>query len=164
MIERSGVNVSGCHIRDIGCTAVSIAHIGDNRTLTPGAVEVSDNNIHDFARVYRTVQPGVRWKWTVGARILRNEIWHAAHVGIIGSWGQDNVFDGNFLHDLGRGSSDAGAFYAGRHWKPAAMWSRTAASPASTRLRRSRRPATPCVESIWSERPHIISSGCLPSR
>ena len=116
MIERSGVNVSGCHIRDIGCTAVSIAAIGDNRTLTPGAVEVSDNNIHDFARVYRTVQPGVRWKWTVGARILRNEIWHAAHVGIIGSWGQDNVFDGNYLHDLGRGSSDAGAFYAGRHW------------------------------------------------
>jgi hypothetical protein len=112
----AGVVVSGCHIWGVGCTAVSLNRVGDTKTLRPGAVEVTNNTIHDFARVYRTVQPGIRWEETVGAQIRGNEISHAAHVGIIGAQGNDNVFDGNYLHDLGRGSSDAGAFYAGRHW------------------------------------------------
>ena len=43
--------------------------------------------IHDFARVFRTVQPGISWEHTVGALVRGNEISHAPHVGIIGAHG-----------------------------------------------------------------------------
>ena len=58
----------------------------------------------------------MQWNFVVGARVVSNEIYNGPHVGINGANGQHNRFELNYLHDLGRGSSDAAAFYAGRHW------------------------------------------------
>lgn len=110
MIDNAGVQIRDCHMWGIGCTAISIANVGNISTLQPGAVDIVGNRIHNFARVFRTVQPGIKWEGVVGARIRDNEIFDAPHVGIIGARGNDNVFDGNFLHDLCGGASDAGAF------------------------------------------------------
>lgn len=50
-----------------------------------------------------------------------NEIFDAPHSGIMISPASDgvgvnHVFEGNYLHDLCRGTADAGGFYAGRTW------------------------------------------------
>jgi hypothetical protein len=110
MIDNADVQIQDCHLWGIGCTAISIANVGNISNLRPGAVEIVSNRIHNFARVYRTVQPGVKWEGVVGAQVRDNEIFDAPHVGIIGARGNDNIFDGNYLHDLCGGASDAGAF------------------------------------------------------
>jgi|EP01049_Picozoa_sp_SAG25_P004773 hypothetical protein len=110
LIDDSRVKIAGSHVWGSGCTGISMQNVGDITTLTPGQVELSSNKIYDFARVYRTVQPGIKWERVVGAQVRDNEISHAPHVGIIGARGNDNIFEGNYLHDLCRGTSDAGAF------------------------------------------------------
>ena len=124
-VELSGYNSSVCdsEIAAVGCTAVSL-HGGNAVTLAPGLLAVDRNNIHDFARVSRTLRVGVAWRGC-GNFVRQNEIHHAPHSGIMidvpsggasDGVGVNTEFSGNHLHDLCQGTADAGAFYVGLTW------------------------------------------------
>lgn len=124
-VELSGHNssVSDSEIMAVGCTAVSL-HGGNARTLAPGLLAVDGNDIHDFARVSRTLRVGVAWRGC-GNYVRQNKIHHAPHSGIMidvpsggasDGVGVNTEFSNNHLHDLCQGTADAGAFYVGLTW------------------------------------------------
>ena len=105
--------VEGCHIYGIGCSAMSIS--GGNRTaLTAGNITVRDNVIHDWALVSRSYEAGIAFGGC-GNRVTGNELFNAPHTAITGS-GNNYYFAENTVHDVCRGTADAGAFYVGRTW------------------------------------------------
>ena len=97
-----------------GCGALAVSG-GDVMTLTPGNNTVSGAVLHDYGRWVRSCTPGIAWFGSVGSRFESNEVFSAPHMGMFGS-GNDCTFEGNHLHDLCYGSSDAGAWYQGRSW------------------------------------------------
>eukprot|EP01052_Picozoa_sp_SAG31_P007781 SAG31_NODE_377_length_16533_cov_99.867957_4_plen_553_part_00 len=124
-VELSGYNssVSDSEIAAVGCTGVSLFG-GNAMTLAPGLLAVDRNNIHDFARVSRTLRVGVAWRGC-GNFVRQNEIHHAPHSGIMidvpsggasDGVGVNTEFSGNYLHDLCQGTADGGAFYVGLSW------------------------------------------------
>ena len=124
-VELSGYNssISNSEIANVGCTGISLFG-GDAKTLSPGLLAVVRNNIHDFARVSRTLRVGVAWRGC-GNIVRENEIHHAPHSGIMidvpsggasDGVGVNTEFSGNHLHDLCQGTADAGAFYVGLTW------------------------------------------------
>ena len=105
--------VEGCHIYGIGCSAMSIS--GGNRTsLTAGNITVRNNVIHDWAMVSRSYEAGIAFGGC-GNRVVGNELFNAPHTAITGS-GNNYHFAENTVHDVCRGTADAGAFYVGRTW------------------------------------------------
>jgi hypothetical protein len=121
-----GVQLSGTNstfatstVYGAGCSAVSMAG-GDAVTLSRGNLLVTNNSIHSFGRVSRTLRVGISWQGC-GNNVTFNEIFNAPHSGIMISPASDGVgvlhrFEGNHLHDLCQGTADAGGFYAGRTW------------------------------------------------
>jgi len=96
-----------------GDGAVSI-WAGNRATLTPGNNKVTSNNLHDFARLDRTYEPGVGWGG-VGNTISYNTIYNGPHVGILGG-GNNHIFEYNTIFNVCSEVSDSGAFYTGRSW------------------------------------------------
>lgn len=111
----SGANtlIEGCHIYGIGCSAMSIEG-GDRITLTAGNITVKGNVIHDWALVSRSYEGGIGFGGC-GNAVIGNELFNAPHTAITGS-GNNFYFANNHVHDVCRGTADAGAFYVGRTW------------------------------------------------
>ena len=105
--------IEGNHIYGIGCSAMSIE--GGNRTsLEPGNLTVTRNKIHDWALVTRSYMGGIGFGGS-GNVVSFNEVYNSPHTAITGS-GNNWLFEGNHVHDVCRGTTDAGAFYVGRTW------------------------------------------------
>ena len=125
-VELSGTNssIESSEISDIGCDAVVVTG-GDPVLLHDANLLVHNNSIHAFARVHRTVRPGIAWSGC-GITVSANEIFDAPHSGIViigapNTGASDGVsvncvFEDNYLHDLCKGTADAGGFYAGKSW------------------------------------------------
>uniref|UniRef100_A0A6B2L049 Right handed beta helix domain-containing protein n=1 Tax=Arcella intermedia TaxID=1963864 RepID=A0A6B2L049_9EUKA len=96
-----------------GCGGLSISG-GDQKSLTPGMNEASNNEISFYARLVRAYTPGIRWGG-VGNVFKANYVHDAPHCGILGG-GNNCLFEGNHLKDLCYETSDSGAFYTGRSW------------------------------------------------
>ena len=79
-------------------------------TMFPCAAPTGDR----YARWKRTYKPGITFKG-VGVHVIDNEISWAPHQGI-GGKGNENLFEGNHLHDLCYETTDSGAFYVGQSW------------------------------------------------
>jgi len=74
---------------------------------------VINNAIHDFGELKKTYVGGV-YLSGVGNRVAHNEIYNAPHFGI-GYEGNNQLIEYNYIHDVVKTSSDAGAIYAGRN-------------------------------------------------
>jgi hypothetical protein len=111
--------ISGGRVFGVGCDGLSVSG-GDAVGLVRSELSVHSNTIHSFARVSRTIRPGIAWSGC-GLDVTANEIFDAPHSGIMiapasDGVGVDCLFEGNYLHDLCQGTADAGGFYAGRTW------------------------------------------------
>ena len=73
--------VSNSDIYDVGCDGVSVSG-GDTVKLVSANLSVVKNTIHEFARVSRTIRPGVAWGGC-GITVSGNEIFNAPHSGIM---------------------------------------------------------------------------------
>ncbi len=109
----SGNTVYGCECYDLGKGGIYLTG-GDTATLTPGHNVAENNYIHDFARVYVTYQYGIFLNG-VGNKAIHNEIAYCPHAALT-AFGNDELYEWNYIHDVVRDSDDAGAFYAGGMW------------------------------------------------
>lgn len=107
------ITIQNCDISGTGADAIRI-YGGDRVTLTPSNNLIYNNYIHDWATRGQTYRPGVRVDG-VGITVSHNEICNSLHFAIH-YYGNDNVFEYNYIHDVVTDSSDAGAIYAGRHY------------------------------------------------
>ena len=126
LTRSSASTISDSDVCYTGCDGVSV-NSGDAVKLISANVTVHNNTIHDFARVSRTIRPGVAWGGC-GITVSSNEIYNAPHSGIMiarqtaddpspsDGIGALCVFEDNHLHDLCQGTTDSGGFYAGRTW------------------------------------------------
>ncbi|MBQ2820005.1 MAG: right-handed parallel beta-helix repeat-containing protein [Thermoguttaceae bacterium] len=114
-ISASGTNqtIYGCHLFNLGKSGISI-HGGDRKTLTPSGNLISNNEIHDYARIQRVYAPGISLNG-VGNTASHNKIYDAPHMGI-GFSGNDNLIEFNEISNVCFESNDAGAIYTGRNW------------------------------------------------
>lgn len=120
-VELTGLNSSivDCDIFSVGCDGVAVSG-GDPVLLQSSGLRIHNNKIHGFSRVSRTIRPGIAWGGC-GLTVSSNEIYDAPHSGIMIAPASDGrgvncLFEGNDLHDLCKGTADAGGFYAGRTW------------------------------------------------
>ena len=120
-IGGSAVTISGSHnsvsdssVQYVGCTGISVDG-GDIATLTASGNTILNNNIHQYAQRKRTYQPAVGFRG-VGHQVINNTVGDAPHCGMLGG-GNDMLFEGNTLHNLGYEVDDSGAFYVGRQWQ-----------------------------------------------
>lgn len=100
-------------IEDIGEGGVVLAG-GDRQTLTPANLYVQRSTIRRFARVSRTLQPGILLNG-VGNRAVGNKISDAPHTAILFT-GNDHLISHNDIFDVCKETGDAGAIYTGRDW------------------------------------------------
>jgi len=107
------ITIQNCDISGTGADAIRI-YGGDRTTLTPSNNLIYNNYIHDWATRGQTYRPGVRVDG-VGITVSHNEICNSLHFAIL-YYGNDNIFEYNYIHDVVTDSSDAGAIYAGRHY------------------------------------------------
>jgi hypothetical protein len=105
--------IANCEISGLGCSALSVT-AGDRDTLTSGHLLIHNNSIHDWAQVSRCYQAGINFGGC-GNVVEGNEVYNAPHTAITGS-GNNWLFTSNHVHDVCRGTADAGAFYVGRTW------------------------------------------------
>ncbi|GKT08608.1 peptidase [Desulforhabdus sp. TSK] len=111
--DGTDIGVIGCDIYDVGGGGMVLKG-GDRKTLTPAKLFADNNHIHDYARWYRMLNPGISLKG-VGNRASHNLIDNAPHIAIIFG-GNDHIIEYNEIHSVCYESSDAGAIYAGRDW------------------------------------------------
>jgi hypothetical protein len=118
-----GANLTGSEIRllsneisGIGGTALLIDG-GNNVTLERSGNIVHGNEMHDFARWFRTYHPGVVVSG-VGNTISTNHIHSCPHAAILCGGqinghpsGQLNLYEGNLIEHAVQEGEDAGAFY-----------------------------------------------------
>jgi hypothetical protein len=71
---------------------------------------ISSNEIYDAPRKFTSNPSFACDSWTCSERLLV-----FIEIGIIGH-GVNMLFEDNDLHDLAKGTSDTGGFYAGRTW------------------------------------------------
>ncbi|MBQ8523885.1 MAG: S-layer homology domain-containing protein [Clostridia bacterium] len=107
------ITIQNCDISGTGADGIRI-YGGDRTTLTPSNNLIYNNYIHDWATRGQTYRPGVRVDG-VGITVSHNEICNSLHFAIL-YYGNDNIFEYNYIHDVVTDSSDAGAIYAGRHY------------------------------------------------
>ena len=105
--------VSGCTFNNIGRGGILLEG-GDRKSLRAGGNAAVNNLIMNFGCVHPTYQAGVKLTG-VGNICAHNEICYAPHAAILYG-GNEHVIEYNFIHDVVRHSSDAGAIYAGRDW------------------------------------------------
>lgn len=98
---------------DVGSYGVGL-QAGDKNSLTKGNVTVSNNFIHDYQKIEKTLGAGIQ-TYGAGFYIGNNEIYNANHVAISYS-GIYHVIENNLIHDVCLQSEDSGAIYAGRSW------------------------------------------------
>ena len=89
-------------------------HAGDKKSLTKGNVVVSNNYIHDYQKISKTLGAGIQ-TYGAGFHITNNEICFGNHTGIHYS-GIYHIIENNNIHHVCQESTDSGAIYAGRSW------------------------------------------------
>ena len=105
--------VVGCDLTGLGDGGVSI-NGGDRKTLTPGRHVVQNCHIYAYSRWNRTYHPAISLEG-VGNRALRNLINDAPHQAMQFS-GNDQLIEGNEIHNVCQETNDAGAIYAWNDW------------------------------------------------
>lgn len=120
-VQGSGNELSGCEIYSIGKDAVYLGsdmYNSQGVDIRAGGLvfennTVKNNSIHDYAEIQKTYASGVSLHG-VGNVVANNEIFNAPHMGIFYE-GNEHLIENNYLHNVVRHSSDAGAIYAGRN-------------------------------------------------
>lgn len=80
----------------------------------PSYTVITNNLIHDWSQKYTT--SGAAATITgIGYEITHNEIYNSPHKAISMNSG-NSVIEYNYIHDVCRETSDAGAIYSGRRW------------------------------------------------
>lgn len=102
-----------CEVSHTGCGGIYLTG-GEREALIPGENAARNNFVHDFARVCRTYQAGVRLQG-VGNRCEHNEICGSPHLAVSYE-GNEHVIEYNYIHDVVQHSGDAGAVYSGFDW------------------------------------------------
>jgi hypothetical protein len=98
-----------------GCGAEGMSVMSGNRSsLESWNFSVVRNTIENVSRVVRTYTPAIRFNG-VGLLIAGNRIAHTPHTAITG-WGNEHVFEQNWVHHTCYASNDCGSFYVGRSW------------------------------------------------
>ncbi len=105
--------VYGCELSHLGKAGV-ILEGGELKTLTAGNNIIENCDIHDFAQVYRTYQPGA-YVLGAGGKIIHNEIYNAPHEAVSFT-GAEHIIAYNYIHDVALEVNDGGAIYSGRNW------------------------------------------------
>ncbi len=113
IVSGTGNTVRGNEIKKMGKGGIKLSG-GDRTTLTHGDNIADNNHIHDYGEIYKTYQAGVTLNG-VGNICSHNEIHDAPHLAIIYG-GNDQLIEYNYIYDVVKQSSDAGAIYAGRDW------------------------------------------------
>jgi hypothetical protein len=93
----SNTTVSHSEIFGVGCEGLVMGG-GDPLTLRPGNLLIKGNRIHHFARISRTIRPGISWSGC-GNVVTGNEVFAAPHSGIM----IDPVSDGRGVNYLFEG-------------------------------------------------------------
>ncbi|KJK09239.1 hypothetical protein UB45_21700 [Terrabacter sp. 28] len=116
------------------------AHHPSDPRMTNKDITISDNLVHDVAKVYEG-QDGILFTYVTRATVTHNELWNLPYSGIGAGWGwgtndvggnaeyvrrglydfqpmydtpttfRDALVSHNFVHDVVRTMNDAGAFY-----------------------------------------------------
>lgn len=107
------LTVRCCEISHVGETGV-IAVSGDFQNLIPCGSVIENNLIHNWAEVNVSGRAAVNIQ-AVGLVCAHNEMYDSPHTAIY-YWGNDNIIEYNYIRDVVKLSSDAGAIYAGREW------------------------------------------------
>lgn len=75
---------------------------------------IKNNYIHKYGEIQKTYTSGVKITG-VGNRVSNNEIFDAPHMGLFYE-GNEHMIEYNYIHNVVKYSSDAGAIYAGRNF------------------------------------------------
>ena len=105
--------VTECEISHVGKDGIVIEG-GDRETLSPGGNRVDNNLIHDWGDVIQMYHGAVKISG-VGNVCSHNEMYSAPHTAVFYS-GNNHIIEYNYIHDVVKHSSDAGAIYAGQNW------------------------------------------------
>lgn len=103
-------------IHDIGESGIHLVG-GDRFSLTSSGSVVENNDITRVSQQVRTYRPAVQLD-TVGA-VIRNNRMHELPHAAIHLRGNDNLIEGNHIHDVCLETSDSGAIYMGRNFADA---------------------------------------------
>ncbi len=87
---------------------------GDIPLQRPSNTVVTNNRIYSYAQIYTTYKAAVSTNGC-GFTISHNEIYDAPHEAIAFNSGL-TLIEYNYIHDVCRETSDAGAVYTGRRW------------------------------------------------
>ncbi len=109
----SNINVENNIIYNIGITAIKVTS-GDRNSLTPCNVVISNNEIHDFARIQKTYAPAI-YMYGVGITASQNTIYNSPHIAIFFG-GNDHIIENNEIYNIALETGDVGAIYSGRDW------------------------------------------------
>ena len=105
--------ISNSEISGIGATAILISG-GDRKSLLASNMCALNNNIHNYAVIKKTYNPGISLNG-VGNCAKNNEIHDAPHIGVFFS-GNNHLIEYNKIHNVVKSTNDAGAIYTGRDW------------------------------------------------
>lgn len=105
--------VKNCELYNLGGAGISVSG-GTSVTLTPGNSEITNNNIYNFGRIFRTYQAGISVNG-VGNKAMYNTIHDTPHCAIRFG-GNDNIISHNEIYNVVYECSDSGAIYSGRNW------------------------------------------------
>jgi len=109
----SNSGVTSCHISQTGDGGIYLKG-GDRKTLTPGNLYATNNEIHDYARIHRTYKPAISLNG-VGNIASHNHIYNAPHMAIFFQ-GNNHVIEYNEINNVLQETNDAGAIYGLRDW------------------------------------------------
>lgn len=104
--------VLSCDIYNTGCGGISLSG-GDKKTLTPGNSFVENCRISNYNRRNKFTWAGIRVDG-VGNRIVHNEIFNSDWHGIF-VFGNEHLFEYNYIHDVTLNSNDTSPWYIGRN-------------------------------------------------
>ena len=106
-------DIQNCEISYIGSKGIVMTGL-DRSTMEKANNRIVNNKIHDFAYYETTYNPAV-FVESIGNRIAHNEIYNSNHMAI-SAYGNFNVYEYNYIHDVLKNVTDSGAVYTGRTW------------------------------------------------
>jgi len=104
--------ILSCDVYNTGSGGICLSG-GDKKTLTPGNSFVENCRISNYNRRNKFTWAGIRVDG-VGNRIAHNEVFNSDWHGIF-VFGNDHVFEYNYIHDVTLNSNDTSPWYIGRN-------------------------------------------------
>jgi len=108
-------SISQCHVRSVGCTGIAVKG-GNRKLLTPSNNVISDCEVEQTNRLWRTSHCGGISLEGVGVSVLHNAIHHIPNMGVYMRNANDILIQGNEFYKVGLDVDDSGVVYAGRDW------------------------------------------------